>query len=114
MTSGGWLEDLLSCVHCGFCLPVCPTYEVLSEENDSPRGRIYLMRALAEGRIGVEDAFTHHVDRCLGCRACETACPAGVRYGSLLEKARQRTVEESGGRRFLDFTLSSLTGRSAS
>ena len=64
MTGGGWLEDLLSCVHCGFCLPVCPTYEVLGEENDSPRGRIYLMRALAEGRIGVEDAFAHHVDRC--------------------------------------------------
>jgi glycolate oxidase iron-sulfur subunit len=114
MTGGGWLEDLLSCVHCGFCLPVCPTYEVLGEENDSPRGRIYLMRALAEERIGVEDAFAHHMDRCLGCRACETACPAGVRYGSLLETARQRTVEESGGTRFLDFTLSSLTGRSAS
>ena len=112
--AGGWLEDLLSCVHCGFCLPVCPTYEVLSEENDSPRGRIYLMRALAEGRIGVEDAFAHHVDRCLGCRACETACPAGVQYGSLLEQARQRTVQKSDGRRLLDFALSSLTGRNSS
>jgi len=112
--AGGWLEDLLSCVHCGFCLPVCPTYEVLAEENDSPRGRIYLMRALAEGRIGVEDAFADHVNRCLGCRACETACPAGVRYGSLLEKARQRTIDERGGGRLLDLTLESLTGRSTS
>lgn len=112
--AGGWLEDLLSCVHCGFCLPVCPTYEVLGEENDSPRGRIYLMRALAEERIGIEDAFGYHVDRCLGCRACETACPAGVRYGSLLEQARQRTVEGSGGGRILDLALEALTGRSTS
>ena len=112
--AGGWLEDLLSCVHCGFCLPVCPTYEVLGEENDSPRGRIYLMRAVAEGRIGVEGAFTSHVDRCLGCRACETACPAGVRYGTLLEKAREHTLRESTGGRFVDFTLEALTGRRTS
>ena len=111
---GGWLEDLLSCVHCGFCLPVCPTYEVLGEENDSPRGRIYLMRAVAEGRIGVEGAFSSHVDRCLGCRACETACPAGVRYGTLLEKAREHTLRESDGSRFVDFALEALTGRRAS
>ena len=112
--AGGWLEDLLSCVHCGFCLPVCPTYEVLGEENDSPRGRIYLMRAVAEGRIGVEGAFSSHVDRCLGCRACETACPAGVRYGTLLEKAREHTLNESTGGRFVDFALEALTGRRAS
>jgi len=112
--AGGWLEDLLSCVHCGFCLPACPTYEILGEENDSPRGRIYLMRALAEGRIGVEDAFSSHVNRCLGCRACETACPAGVRYGSLLEKARERTLSESTGGRFADFVLGVLTGRRTS
>jgi glycolate oxidase iron-sulfur subunit len=112
--TGGWLEDLLACVHCGFCLPVCPTYEVLGEENDSPRGRIYLMRALAEGRIGVEDAFSSHVNRCLGCRACETACPAGVRYGSLLEKARELMLSESTGDRFPDFVLGALTGRRTS
>lgn len=112
--AGGWLEDLLSCVHCGFCLPVCPTYEVLGEENDSPRGRIYLMRAVAEGRIGVEGAFSSHVDRCLGCRACETACPAGVRYGTLLEKAREQTLKGKAGDRFVDFTLEALTGRRAS
>jgi glycolate oxidase iron-sulfur subunit len=69
------------------------------------------MRALAEGRIGVEDAFSNHVGRCLGCRACETACPAGVRYGTLLEKAREYTLNESVGGRFVDFTLESLTGR---
>ena len=112
--TGGWLEDLLSCVHCGFCLPVCPTYEVLGEENDSPRGRVYLMRALAEGRIGVEEAFSVHMNRCLGCRACETACPAGVRYGSLLERAREHTLSQSTGGRFAGLVLGSLTGRRAS
>lgn len=112
--AGGWLEDLLSCVHCGFCLPVCPTYEVLGEENDSPRGRVYLMRALAEERIGVEDAFLVHMNRCLGCRACETACPAGVRYGSLLEQAREQSLSQSTGGRFADLVLGSLTGRRTS
>ncbi len=86
-----WLEDLLACVHCGFCLPACPTYDVLVEENDSPRGRLYLMRALAEGRLEADGAFELHIGRCLGCRACETSCPAGVPYGSLLERARART-----------------------
>ena len=81
-------ESLLGCVHCGICLPACPTYRVLQQEMDSPRGRLYLMRAAGEGRIGLTQNFVTHMDRCLGCRACETACPAGVPFGRLLEEAR--------------------------
>jgi glycolate oxidase iron-sulfur subunit len=82
------LEALRGCVHCGICLPPCPTYRVLGEEMDSPRGRLYLMRAAAEGRIGLSETFGRHLDLCLGCRACETACPSGVPFGSLLEATR--------------------------
>lgn len=78
-----------ACVHCGFCLQACPTYLVLEDENDSPRGRLVLMRAVVEGSLLVDDADVRtHIDRCLGCRACETACPSGVPYGHLLEATR--------------------------
>ena len=89
------INAIRSCVHCGICLPVCPTYRTLGEEMDSPRGRVYLMRAVAEGRLDITDTYTRHLDLCLGCRACETACPAGVPFGSLLETARA-DIERAG------------------
>ena len=87
----GWeeiLEESLGCVHCGLCLSDCPTYRETGRENSSPRGRIYLMRAAAEGRIEPDGLLAEEAHLCLGCRACETACPAGVRYGRLLEYTR--------------------------
>ena len=80
----------LDCVHCGLCLPACPTYQTLGLETDSPRGRIYLIRALAEGRVEDQEVVRKHLDRCLDCRACETACPSGVQYGAILEEARSK------------------------
>jgi glycolate oxidase iron-sulfur subunit len=94
------MTSLRGCVHCGICLPHCPTYQVLGEEMDSPRGRLYLMRAVAEGRLERTETYTRHLDLCLGCRACETACPAGVPFGSLLETARV-DIAQHGRRRLL-------------
>jgi glycolate oxidase iron-sulfur subunit len=85
----GVLHGINACVHCGFCLQACPTYLTLEDENDSPRGRIFLMRSLLEGTAALQDEAVHkHIAQCLGCRACETACPSGVPYGSLLEATR--------------------------
>lgn len=73
------------CIHCGLCTASCPTYVETGNENDSPRGRIYLMRSVVDGRLGVSDDVRRHLDLCLDCRACETACPSGVQYGQLIE-----------------------------
>jgi glycolate oxidase iron-sulfur subunit len=81
-------ELIADCVHCGFCLPTCPTYLLWGEEMDSPRGRIYLMDLAAQGEIDMTADFTRHLDRCLGCMACVTACPSGVQYDKLIEATR--------------------------
>jgi len=88
-------ERFFECVHCGLCLAQCPTYSLAGNENDSPRGRIYLMRALADGRIQAEPSIVHHLDLCLDCRACETACPSGVHYGPLIESVRTRIAQQT-------------------
>src|SRR5262249_56667358 len=79
---------LFDCVHCGLCAEACPTYVATRREMDSPRGRIYLMKSLAEGMLKLDDDAVRHLDLCLGCRGCETACPSGVHYGTLIEGAR--------------------------
>src|SRR5688500_11653987 len=81
-------KKALACIHCGLCLGACPTYLQTGNENESPRGRIYIMRALQAGRLPVDHASVQHIDLCLGCRACEVACPSGVQYGALLEQTR--------------------------
>ena len=87
----GWLAEKIDyrrfqdCIHCGLCTASCPTYIETGNENDSPRGRIYLMRAVTDGRLGMSPEVRHHLDLCLDCRACETACPSGVQYGQLIE-----------------------------
>ena len=100
-----------TCVHCGFCLPPCPTYLTLGEEMDSPRGRIFLMKSALEGTITVADTLPY-IDRCLGCMACVTACPSGVRYGELLtpyralaERQRARPLSERLTRALVRQTL---------
>jgi len=96
-------RGILDCVHCGLCLPTCPTYLTTGIEMASPRGRIYMMRAVGEGQAGISSVFVKHLDQCLGCLACQPACPSGVPYGRLLESARVeivRSFERPAGDRF--------------
>ena len=104
-------DAIQSCVHCGFCLAACPTYHVLGEEMDSPRGRIYLMKSVLEGGISAEEAMPY-IDRCLGCMGCMPACPSGVQYDDLLtsyraqqEAGRKRPLIDSAARRLIVETL---------
>ena len=96
-------ERFLDCVHCGLCTSACPTYVETGDENDSPRGRIYLMRSVVDGRLDLTDKVKGHLDLCLDCRSCETACPSGVQYGRLLEPFRvemqEGTAQQEGSER---------------
>ncbi|MCA8954905.1 MAG: (Fe-S)-binding protein [Planctomycetes bacterium] len=119
MTEAGpelpFYRDTLGCVHCGLCLPACPTYQELGDETESPRGRILLSRALAEGRIADGARIASHFDRCLGCLACESACPSGVRYRHVLEGTRaelnQRAPERGVRARLRKLLLSQVVAR---
>jgi len=94
-------DKFLDCVHCGLCTASCPTYVELGDENDSPRGRIYLMRSVTDGRLELTDQVRGHLELCLDCRACETSCPSGVQYGRLIEPFRvemqRQAAEKEGG-----------------
>lgn len=108
--SRGGFAALDHCVHCGFCLQACPTFLATGDEADSPRGRIELMRALERGDASVSDPFVAtHLDRCLGCRACEPVCPSGVGYGHALEAARELLTSARGAGCFTRFALALLT-----
>jgi glycolate oxidase iron-sulfur subunit len=97
--SGIDYELFLDCVHCGLCTASCPTYAELGDENDSPRGRIYLMRSVTDGRLPLGDQVRRHLELCLDCRACETACPSGVQYGKLIEPFRVAMEAQAGDAR---------------
>src|SRR5215472_4917767 len=104
-------ELIADCVHCGFCLPTCPTYLLWGEEMDSPRGRILLMKATSEGDVGLSETVTRHFDQCLGCMACVTACPSGVQYDKLIESTRaqvERRYERTRGDRLFRSLLFAL------
>lgn len=102
------LLELYSCVHCGLCLNHCPTYRLLQLETESPRGRIHLVRAAAEGRIDLNDRVAEHLYLCLMCRACETACPSGVKFGRIAEAAREALGPRGPDQAIVKFALKRL------
>ena len=105
------LVDLQNCIHCGFCLPVCPTYIATGQESESPRGRLHLIRAVLDGRVEPTDRLLGHLDLCLQCRACETACPSNVPYGRIMEDARAATMARGVTARPRAWTLRSFVLR---
>jgi len=102
------LVDLQNCIHCGFCLPSCPTYVATGQELESPRGRLHLIRGVLDGRVDASDRMLGHLDLCLQCRACETACPSGVPYGRIMEDARASIMARGPTRRPASWSLRSL------
>src|SRR5215213_9171436 len=96
-------ELFMDCVHCGLCLGSCPTYAETSNENDSPRGRIYLWRAVADGRAELTPEVREHLDLCLECRACESACPSGVQYGRIIASYKQDMARTQSATPTLNF-----------
>ena len=114
MAEASTRELLDACVHCGFCLPACPTYDLWGQEQDSPRGRILLMDMVERGELPMDDSVAVHIDRCLGCLACVPACPSGVRYDVLIERTRaKRRVEapQSPRNRAIDVLTSAVFTR---
>ncbi|MGY3717954.1 (Fe-S)-binding protein [Sutcliffiella cohnii] len=105
-------DEVNQCIQCGYCLPACPTYDSMGTESASPRGRINLVKMAAEGKIDVLEDLKEPIDLCLGCRACEVACPVNVPYGSILEKAKEKIhdleVQSKENNRFKDFALNQL------
>ena len=93
---------LRKCVHCGFCTATCPTYQILGDELDGPRGRIYLMRAVTDGRLSLSGDVRRHLELCLDCRGCESACPSGVQYGKLIEPFRVAMEQQGEGTKKTD------------
>ena len=104
-------DDVLSqCIHCGMCLATCPTYELTKYERSSPRGRIRLINAVAKGELNITETFAYEMDFCLDCQACETACPAGVRYGAMVEASRD-IIEQSGYKSFFSKIIKKIIFR---